>query len=218
MLCLKPTVCKDLADELKLYNPFCPLEVPLLQAALDKQVTDDISKKKTAAAKAELTGAVFFSFSANSSYVGIESHGLAMMKLQLAGSRILIAMAPSELVEKGCVSALKDLRAYMQNLTPEMAKELGFQTLRAVEVCPGDSLFLPFGFVYAERSLQVTNIGVRFPLYSLSPISCASWHFLFENLPRTRVVSDLMFNDGFVYGSYVRWKLLCLQVVCFCRV
>jgi hypothetical protein len=140
-------------------------------------------------ALAELKGATLFGIAANTSYTGVEGHGLPVARLQISGNRLIVTCQPDELFEIAGISQLKDTRKWFQDLCPQVLEPLQkFKTLKVGEVMAGDTLYMPTGAIYAERSLNVNNISIRFHTFAATPVNTRSWLNIYKSTLQTEIM------------------------------
>jgi hypothetical protein len=148
-------------------------------------ILDQLPEDKQAAVLPDVLGALFFGIAANSSYTGIEPHGMGCAKYQIAGSRLLVVVNPHEAMAKCKLPSLKATRDWLQRLTAKQVEEAKLRSVSVAEVSQCDTVYIPYGHMFAERTLQINNIGIRVPIFCMDPRGFDGWMTLHDNLVKT---------------------------------
>ena len=97
-------------------------------------------------------------------YCGLESQGLCTLKLQLTGSRIVLAMSVEELVGyfPECNGSIQRAIELMKDLTQnDLPDHFSMPSFTAMHVRTGDIVFVPCGFVAFEKAISDISLSVR---------------------------------------------------------
>ncbi|CAL1132957.1 unnamed protein product [Cladocopium goreaui] len=98
-------------------------------------------------------------------YCGIENCGLPSVRLQVLGSKMIVAAAISELMEYFGVNGLAEARDLFQSMAasdipdPSSGK---LHTLSAGFLRTGDLFYLPMGYMLCEKNMVDNNVSVRY--------------------------------------------------------
>ena len=95
----------------------------------------------------------------------------------MAGQRLLVGVNPAEVMQSAKLTNLKEVRTWLQDLSMEYLERENpeVNSLALCEVSAGDTVYMPLGFMYSERSLNVANISVRFPNFTVTEPGWLGW-------------------------------------------